>query len=81
MFAQPESCPDGLRYEPDFITKGHESELVELVREIDLRPFQFGIYEGKRRVAWFGWQYDYNDRSLNMAAPIPIWLAPLAERV
>jgi alkylated DNA repair dioxygenase AlkB len=81
MFAPADPVPEGLRYQADFITPAEEAGLVERLREIDVRPFQFGIYEGKRRVAWYGWQYDYSDRSLKLAEPIPAWLAPLMERV
>jgi alkylated DNA repair dioxygenase AlkB len=81
MFAQSEPVPEGLRYQAEFITEDQAVELAALAREIDVQPFQFGIYEGKRRVAWYGWQYDYSDRRLKMAEPIPAWLAPLAERV
>ncbi len=81
MFATPESQPVGLCYEPEFVTAEEEANLVARVREIDVRPFQFGVYEGKRRVAWFGWQYDYSDRKLKPAEPIPAWLMPLAARV
>ncbi len=81
MFAPPEASPEGLQYEPEFVTHHQAAELHARVRDVDLRPFQFGIYEGKRRVAWFGWQYDYNDRRLKTAEPIPPWLTPIAERV
>lgn len=81
MFAASEPQPEGLRYEPGFVTPQEEADLVARVRELDVQPFQFGIYEGKRRVAWFGWQYDYTDRKLKPSEPIPEWLAPLAARV
>ena len=70
-----------MRYQTGFVTEAEEQELIEQVRQIEVQPFQFGIYEGKRRVAWFGWQYDYSDRKLKPAAHIPAWLAPYVERV
>jgi alkylated DNA repair dioxygenase AlkB len=81
MFAASEPRPAGLRYEPEFVAAQEETDLVERIRELDVQPFQFGIYEGKRRVTWFGWQYDYSDRKLKLAEPIPRWLAPLAAKV
>jgi alkylated DNA repair dioxygenase AlkB len=42
-----------------------------------LQPFQFGAYEGKRRVASFGFRYDYTLRRLQEADPIPEWLGQL----
>jgi alkylated DNA repair dioxygenase AlkB len=76
-----EDVPSGLRYEPGFVSVEEESELVALVQKIELQPFQFGMYEGKRRVAWFGWQYDYSDRKLKKADDIPGWLGRYVERV
>ena len=48
---------------------------------LPLQPFQFGQYEGKRRIASFGWRYDYSQRRLLPAEPVPGWLAPLIEQV
>lgn len=46
-----------------------------------LEPFQFGQYEGKRRVVSFGFSYDYTARRLVEAEPIPDWLSDVARRV
>lgn len=73
--------PAGLRYQPDFITAEEEAELTSEIERVDLKPFQFGQFEGKRRVAWFGWQYDYSDRKLKRANDIPSWLGGLVSRV
>ncbi|WP_119272969.1 alpha-ketoglutarate-dependent dioxygenase AlkB [Taklimakanibacter deserti] len=73
--------PSGLRYQPDFISSAEEEGLIAHVRELPLVPFQFGAYEGKRRVASFGWRYDYGERKLHKAEDIPEWLAPFIARV
>jgi alkylated DNA repair dioxygenase AlkB len=48
---------------------------------LPLQPFQFGRYEGKRRVASFGFRYDYTLRRLQDAEPFPDWLTPIIEKV
>jgi alkylated DNA repair dioxygenase AlkB len=73
--------PDGLRYEADFISAAEEQDLIGQIRRLPLRPFQFGAYEGKRRVASFGWRYDYTERRLEAAAALPFWLQPLIARI
>lgn len=73
--------PDGLRYEPDFISAAEEQDLIGQIQRLPLQPFQFGAYEGKRRVASFGWRYDYTERRLEAAAPLPSWLLPLIARI
>jgi len=39
-----------------------ELDLIERIRGLPLVPFQFGAFEGKRRVASFGFKYDYAER-------------------
>ena len=46
-----------------------------------MQPFQFGAYEGKRRVASFGFRYDYTLRRLREAEPMPAWLDSLIAMV
>ena len=51
------------------------------IRALPLAPFQFGIYEGKRRVVFFGSRYDFTHQRLEAAEELPAWLVPLAARV
>jgi alkylated DNA repair dioxygenase AlkB len=81
LFADPFPAPQGLRYAADFISPATEQDLIERVAALPLQPFQFGQYEGKRRVASCGFRYDYTLRGLQEADPIPSWLAPLIECV
>lgn len=76
LFADPDAAPQGLRYLPEFISKATETELIAHIAQLPLQPFQFGAYEGKRRVASFGFRYDYTLRKLQQAGPIPAWLTP-----
>ncbi len=73
--------PDGFRYRADAIDLAHERALVEQIRELPLRPFEFRGYTGHRRVASFGWHYDFNAQELNRAEEIPAFLRPLREVV
>jgi alkylated DNA repair dioxygenase AlkB len=81
LFADAPVLPDGLRYTADFIPAAVEHELTAHVAALPLHPFQFGQYEGKRRVASFGWRYDFSQRCLLPTEPIPGWLAPLIAQV
>jgi alkylated DNA repair dioxygenase AlkB len=81
LFAEQSAAPEGLRYTTDFVSPAVERDLIERVAALPLQPFQFGQYEGKRRVASFGFRYDYTQRRLQGADPIPPWLAPLIARV
>ena len=60
MFADESARPEGLLYQPDFISAQEEAALIGCIRALPLAPFQFGIYEGKRRVVFFGSRYDFH---------------------
>jgi alkylated DNA repair dioxygenase AlkB len=75
------AAPEGLRYSPGFISIPTEQALIARIAALPLQPFQFGQYEGKRRVASFGFRYDYTQRRLQDAEPIPEWLVPIVEQV
>lgn len=81
LFAEPLRMPEGLHTTEDFISLATERELIAHVAALPLQPFQFGIYEGKRRVASFGFRYDYTARRLENAEQIPSWLLPLVAQV
>jgi alkylated DNA repair dioxygenase AlkB len=74
-------APEGLRYQPDFVSAAEERELVDRIRQLPLAPFQFGAFEGHRRVASFGWRYDYTSQSLERAGELPDWILPFNARV
>jgi alkylated DNA repair dioxygenase AlkB len=73
--------PDGLRYAEGFVTAPVEQQLIRQVAALPLQPFQFGAFEGKRRVASFGFRYDYQLQKLREADPIPSWLEEVAAEV
>jgi len=74
-------APPGFAYWPEVISGEDEAALIARFAELPLAPFQFGAFEGKRRVASFGFRYDYTDHRLHQAAAMPAWVAPLASRV
>lgn len=69
--------PEGLRYQPALISSADEASLVERVRELPFREFEFHGYVGKRRVVSFGWKYDFSSQKLQRAEDIPDYLLPL----
>jgi alkylated DNA repair dioxygenase AlkB len=81
LFADRSPEPEGLRYAAEFISPMVERELIGHISALPLQPFQFGAYEGKRRVASFGFRYDYTMRRLLEAEPIPDWLVSLIGKV
>src|SRR5690242_20096862 len=81
LFADERLAPEGLRYAAEFISSDRERELIAHIAALPLQSFQFGQYEGKRRVASFGYRYDYTLRRLESAEPIPSWLQSIVAEV
>jgi alkylated DNA repair dioxygenase AlkB len=81
LFGHAPAWPQGLRYVTDFIDGAEEKDLIAGFASLPLAPFQFGAFEGKRRVASFGFRYDYTDQRLHQAGPLPAFIKPLAARV
>ena len=59
LFDKVRAEPEGLSYAADFVSPAIEKTLIQHVQALPLQPFQFGDFEGKRRVASFGYRYDY----------------------
>jgi alkylated DNA repair dioxygenase AlkB len=81
LFDKVRPEPEGLRYAADFVSPAIEQELILGIQTLPLQPFQFGEFEVKRRVASFGFRYDYDLRLLKRAEPIPAWLAEIVANV
>ena len=69
--------PDGFRYRAGLIDPDEEAVLLEHVRALPFRAFEFHGYTGNRRVVSFGWKYDFEKRRLEQAGEIPEFLLPL----
>jgi alkylated DNA repair dioxygenase AlkB len=81
LFDSPAPQPEGLRYAANFVSPETEQRLISGIRDLPLQPFQFGQFEGKRRVASFGFRYDYALRQLQRSEPIPAWLDEIVAKV
>jgi alkylated DNA repair dioxygenase AlkB len=80
LFEFTANVPDGFIYHPEFISEAEEQELIREVQQIQLTPFKYYQFTGKRRTASFGWQYEFGDREITTAPEIPAVLLPLRIR-
>lgn len=69
--------PEGFRYQPELISTREEITLLERIKELPFKPFEFHGYLGKRRVVSFGWKYDFEKRELEKSRDIPDFLIEL----
>jgi alkylated DNA repair dioxygenase AlkB len=81
LFDRVRPQPEGLRYTADFVTPAIEQELILGIQALPLQPFRFGQFEGKRRVASFGFRYDYELHQLQRAESVPAWLTEIVASV
>ena len=70
----------GLVYLEELIGHDAEAELIRAIETVELSPFKFQGWEGKRLTHTFGWRYDFDDRSFAPAGPLPDWLLPLRDK-
>jgi alkylated DNA repair dioxygenase AlkB len=79
LFGGGPALPEGFAYRENVITADEEQSLLEHVRRLPFREFEFQGYVGKRRVVSFGWRYDFNERVLHRVEDMPDFLLPLRE--
>ena len=80
LFGAPQPAwPEGFRYQAEVIDTPTEATVLEQVRALPFRDFEFQGYTAKRRVISFGWQYDFGARRLLQADDMPEFLRELRE--
>jgi len=80
LFESDLTLPEGLVYQPDFLSQAEQGGLATWLATLPFEAFQFRGYEGRRRVVSFGWRYDFNRSHLEAAEPIPSELTPVRAR-
>ena len=70
----------GLASREELIDAAEEARLITAICALDLSPFKFQGWIGKRLTRTFGWRYDFEDRSFAPAEPLPGWLLPLRDK-
>jgi hypothetical protein len=81
LFPIERKYPAGFQYVPDFITTEEEDYLLDAIGRIALHTFNFHGFEAKRRVASFGYDYSFSNRTLTKGEPIPTAFDPLLSKV
>ncbi len=70
----------GLATREDLVSPADERALIDRINLLELTPFRFRGFTGKRLTASFGWTYDFDNGRFAETDPIPGWLLPLRER-
>lgn len=79
--AQAPALPEGFVFEPEFLSGEEERALLEEIARLPLEEAKYKEYTARRRVAYFGHDYDFSKNRLGEAPPIPAFLEPLREKM
>src|SRR5215831_9855380 len=80
LFEVSAKVPDGFIYQENFISESEERELIREIQTLQLAPFKYYQFTGKRRTVSFGWQYEFGGSEITQAADPPAFLALLRTR-
>jgi alkylated DNA repair dioxygenase AlkB len=81
LFGALLEAPEGFRYRTDLIAPDEEAELLAHLERLPFQPFDFHGHLANRRVVGFGMRYDYDQRRVVEAPPIPDFLTPVRSKV
>ena len=80
FFESPPSWPEGFQYGRDLITREDEESLLQQIRELPFKEFEFHGFLGKRRTVSFGKTYDFAEEKLRPADDMPAFLLALRQK-
>lgn len=80
LFEVAAKVPDGFIYRQNFISEAEEQALIREIQSVQLASFQYYQFTGKRRLASFGWQYEFGKNEITRAPDMPAFLLPLRTR-
>jgi alkylated DNA repair dioxygenase AlkB len=75
-----DNLPEGLLYQPDFLSEAEEADLVRIFRKLPFQAFDFHGYTARRRVLEFGLEYDFSTHRATPTQSFPEFLSPVRER-
>jgi alkylated DNA repair dioxygenase AlkB len=70
----------GLSVREALISVEEEGKLIAEIDRVELSPFQFQGFTGKRLTRSFGWAYDFNNGRFAETDAIPAWLLPARDK-
>jgi alkylated DNA repair dioxygenase AlkB len=80
LFRPAAAMPEGFEFCAELVSPRMELELLAHLGALDYQPFRFRGYEGKRRVRYFGWRYDFDAGKIDRAEELPACLLSLRDR-
>jgi alkylated DNA repair protein (DNA oxidative demethylase) len=76
----PVDFPEGFSYQPGLLSAAEEQTLIQHIRTIDFGVVKMRGVIARRRVAHFGWLYNYESWQIDPGAALPEFLSDVRER-
>ncbi|MFT3837463.1 MAG: hypothetical protein QM723_10760 [Myxococcaceae bacterium] len=80
IFEAEPALPEGMRYQRELISAAEETALLEQIRPLPFKEFEFHGFLGKRRVVSYGFKYEFSSAKVLAAEAFPEWLLALREK-
>ncbi|HEY7163216.1 MAG TPA: alpha-ketoglutarate-dependent dioxygenase AlkB [Candidatus Binatia bacterium] len=74
LFEVSPKLPPGFVYRPNFLSIDEEQDLLRDIQQIELTPFKYYQFTGRRRTASFGWEYEFGKNQISQASDPPEFL-------
>lgn len=81
LFPEVPIFPEGFFYNPDFLSVEEEQFLLDAIKSVELHTLIFQGFQAKRRVKSFGYDYNFDKRSISKGDDIPEQFNFLIEKV
>jgi alkylated DNA repair dioxygenase AlkB len=81
LFGDAPALPEGFVFQLDFISAEEERALLAEIATLPLAQAKYKQYTARRRIAYFGFGYDFVSNRLGEAPAAPAFLAPLREKI
>ena len=81
LFATGSDLPEEFVYEPEFVSKAEEQQLVAAIQKLPFEEIRMHGVVAKRRTVQFGHRYGFETFKLSDAPPTPDFLLPLRDHV
>lgn len=73
--------PSGFLYQAELLTSEEQDSLYEDITALNFEPYLFRGFPANRKVAAFGYRYDYSTRRMELAPPLPPYLLDLRLKI
>ena len=70
----------GMVFADEFVSAAEEADLIAHIDGVDLSPFKFQQWTGKRLTRSFGWSYDFENGRFAPTEALPGWIEPVKAR-